>query len=87
LGLLNRIYNLEPRKQALLQAKHLPQSSHFLLEEAAPHIEAAKANRLKPGMAAEYHWLCADAYLAFVEDGQKQIAGMLEDAQRLCFTT
>ena len=82
---LARIYTLKRRRDALL-AEHLPESSRFFLtEEAGPHVEAAFVNRMKQGAVAEYHWNYADSYISFVEDGQRQLAAMVEEA-RLCLT-
>ena len=82
--LVARIQRLKWRTDALL-SENLPESSRFLLtEEAGPHIEAAFASCMKRGAAAEYHWAYADSYISFVEDGQKQLATMIEELERLC---
>jgi hypothetical protein len=84
MGILDRVWTLKWRRDALLLAENLPESSRFYLtEEAGPHVEAAFAHRLKSRVAAEYHWACADFYVAFVEDDQRHRAAMVEDG-RLC---
>jgi hypothetical protein len=64
--ILERIHTLRWRIDALL-AEPLPPSSRFLLDQAAPHVDAAFQDRLNPGLDAECHWLCGDSFVSFVE--------------------
>ena len=80
---LARIHALKWRKDALLAQNLLDYYRLLLIEEVEPHIEAALASCLKPGAAAEYHWAHADSYISFIENGQKQLSAMVEEARRL----
>lgn len=78
---LARIHTLRSRMDALI-ADSLPPSCCLLLDEAAPHVDAAFHNRLNPGLEAEYHWACGDSFVSFVEAQQTLRATMAADAER-----
>jgi hypothetical protein len=65
----------------------LPESSKVLLSEyAAPHVESAFAHRLKLGIAAEFHWSCANSFISSAELGQAFRRDMVQRASLLCNT-
>jgi hypothetical protein len=84
MDILARIHTLRLRMDALV-AESLPPSSSLLLDEAAPHVDAAFHNRLNPGLAAEYHWMCGDSFVSFVDDQQALRATMAAEAERVWF--
>ena len=79
---LARIHTLRLRMRALI-TESLPPSSGLLLDEAAPHVDAAFDNRLNPGLEAEYHWACGDSFVSFVECQQALRATMAAAAERV----
>jgi hypothetical protein len=54
-----------------------------VLDQAAPHVDAAFYNRLKPGLDAEFHWACGDSFVSFVEGQQVLRAAMTAEAERV----
>jgi hypothetical protein len=79
---LARIHKLRLRMDGLL-AEPLPPSSGYLLDRAAPHVDAAFHDRLNPGLEAEYHWACGGSFVSFVEGQQALRATMAAEAERV----
>lgn len=84
--IIPRVHALNTRMDALL-AQDLPESSKVLLSEhAAPHVESAFIDRLKPSIEAEFHWSCANSFITSAEQGQAFLRDMVQKAFVLCNT-